>query len=112
MRPTLPYLTSQFKLAEYQIALPVGSFVQVLPSNTNRYAIVFCSTFGGQVNLSRNPNATGNGSLTLANAANASMQDLILTFSDVGPLVGDAWFACALIAGQVLGINEIMYLPT
>lgn len=112
MRPTLPFLATQFKLAESVTALGIAAFAQVLPVNTNRYAIVFCSVAGGQINLTRNPNGPLSGSLTLANATNASVQLVILTFDEVGPLVQDAWFAVGNIAGQSLGVNEVMYLPT
>jgi hypothetical protein len=112
MRPSLPYLATQFKLSEAVIALGTTSFTQVLGVNSNRYSILFCSVTGGQINLARNPNTPLTGSLTLANAANASEQFIILTFDELGPLVQDAWFAVGNIAGQSLGINEVMYVPT
>ena len=112
MRPTLPSLATQFKLSELVVALGTTAFVQVLPVNSNRYAIVFCAVDGGQVNLARNPNGPLSGSLTLANAANASAQYIVLTFADVGPLVQDNWFAVGAVPGQSLGVQEIMYIPT
>lgn len=112
MRPSLPYLGSQFKLSELVITLGAVAFQQVLPVNTNRYAIVFCSVTGGLINLARNPNGPLTGSLTLANATNASAQVIILSFADVGALVQDNWFAVGGIAGQSIGINEVMYVPT
>jgi hypothetical protein len=112
MRVTLPYLATQFKLAESIVALGTAAFTQILPVNTNRYAVLFCSVLGGQINLSRNANGPLTGSLTLANAANASVQFMTLNFDEVGGLVQDAWFAVGNIAGQSIGINEVMYLPT
>lgn len=112
MPVTLPYLNTQFKLAEQVIALGTATFVQVLPVNSNRYALIFCSVAGGQINLSRNPNGPLSGSLTLANANNASMQLIVLTFDEVGPIVQDNWFAVGGIVGQSLGIHEAMYLPS
>lgn len=112
MRPSLPYLGSQFKLTEQVFALNNGALIQVLPSNTNRYAIIFCSVSGGQINLARNQNIGTGGSITLANAANASIQDLILTFADVGSLVQDTWFAASKGPAETLGVNEVMYVPT
>ena len=109
---TLPYLATQFKLAEQVVALGTTALQQVLPVNSNRYAIIFCSVNGGQINLGRNANGPLSGSLTLANAANASAQFIVLTFDEVGPIVQDNWFAVGNVVGQILGINEAMYLPT
>lgn len=112
MQPSLPYLATQFKLSEQVIVLGTVAFQQVLPVNTNRYAIVFCSVTGGLINLARNPNGPLTGSVTLANATNASAQLIIFSFDEVGALVQDNWFAVGGIAGQSLGINEVMYVPT
>lgn len=112
MRPSLPYLGTQFKLTESVIALGTTAFTPVLPQNPNRFAIIFCSVTGGQINLARNPNLPLSGSLTLANAANASEQFVVLTFDELGSLVQDNWFAVGNVAGQSLGVNEIMYVPT
>lgn len=112
MRPSLPYLATQFKLTEQVFPLTNGGYTQVLGANPNRYAIIFCSVTGGQINLARNPNIGPQGSITLANAANASIQDLILTWDDVAALVTDAWFAQSKGPADTLGVNEIMYVPT
>jgi hypothetical protein len=112
MRPSLPYLGSQFKLTEQVIALGTVTFTPVLTMNPNRYAVLFCSVNGGQINLARNPNGPLTGSLTLANAANASSQYILLTWDEVASLVQDDWFAIGNIAGQAIGVNEVQYIPT
>jgi hypothetical protein len=112
MRPSLPYLGTQFKNTEQVFALNNVSLTQVLPSNPNRYAVIFSTISGGQINLCRNPQIGVNGSLTLANAANASLQNIVLTFADVGSIVQDTWFAASKGAAETLGVNESMYVPT
>jgi hypothetical protein len=112
MKPSLPYLGTQFKLTESVIALGTTSFTPVLAQNPNRYSILFCSVTGGQINLSRLANGPLSGSLTLANAANASEQFIVLTFEELGSLVQDNWFAVGNVVGQSIGVNEVMYVPT
>lgn len=112
MRVSLACLGTQFKLTEQVIPLGTTAFQQVLGQNPNRYAIIFCAVTGGQVNLARNPNLPLVGSLTLANAANASEQFIVLTFDELGSLVQDNWFAVGNVPGQSIGVNEVMYVPT
>lgn len=112
MRPGLPFLGAQFKLVENVFALTNTGITQVLQHNSNRFAIIFCAVTGGQINMARDATFLPNGSLTLANAANASVQDLVLTFTDVGALVQEAWFAQSKGPADSLGIHEIIYMPT
>ena len=107
----LPVLASYFVVREFQIPLPLGPPVQLLTPNSNRWALLFCSLGGTTIGLMRNANLASPGSLTLANAANASNQFVLLTFRDVGPVVQDQWFGVAVGVAGTIGIQEIVYQP-
>jgi len=112
MKLSLPTLSAYFKLREKIIVLSTTTFTQVLEPNANRYSVLFCSVSGGQIDLARTEPASKPGSLTLANAANASIQFITLTFEEHGALVHDQWWAVSDgIIAQTLGVNEVIWQP-
>lgn len=111
MTKSLPVLGADFTLRELTFALNNITPTQVLTNNPNRYAIVFCTVTGGQINLGRSAAVFPGGSLTMANAANASQQYIVLTWNDVAALVQDQWWAESKGAAETIGIQEILYTP-
>lgn len=109
---SLPFLSTQFRLIENVFSLTNAGPTEVMVQNANRFAFILCAVTGGQINLARSTAFFPDGSLTLANAANASVQDLVLTFTDVGALVQEMWFAQSKGPADKLGVHEIIYVPT
>jgi hypothetical protein len=108
----LPILATYFVTRESQVVVPVGSYVPLISNNGNRWSVLFCSVTGGQVNLVRNQNLPLSGSLTLANAANASEQFILLAFKELGPAVQEAWFGTSGTGvAETVGITEVIYQP-
>lgn len=112
MNVPLPVLGSWFIIHESQVTVPNGNYVQLVPQNPQRYAIVFSAIDGKQVNLALDQNFDLGGSFTLANQANASVQNGTFDFATYGGLVQVPWFGTSGTAvSQKVGIIEVLYMP-
>lgn len=112
MNVPLPVLGSWFTILESQVTVPNGSYVQLVKQNPQRYCVVFSAIDGKQVNLALDPNFDIRGSFTLANQANASVQNGTFDFATYGGLVQVPWFGTSGTAvAQAIGIIEVLYMP-
>ena len=105
---SLPYVQAQYKIVTTYFAANATT-QQCLRPNQNRVALHFCDSVGN-INIGLDSTVTANANVFYT--LSSTFLERIMTFSNYGPLVGNAFWCVRLSGASTLTLVEIIYVPT